>query len=292
MTYEEINMIITNYVGSFANDLKNILKKLGITDIEFDNPNLANISISIDESNSQSQVCNYNQNENIIFINKNSLNAPNLRYFLNKSLLECTTTKKTDKGILQGVAIITKNGNFNYSLNNAITENILNLMMCDDGEEIGKYITERKNLAKLEKIVGSETIIKTYFNNDYVELEEKFNFFTNEENTFKNLVDLMDNLTAVNHDNRKITTSDDMLAFKIDRILINTFIKKSLYNKESLIDSNFQEFIITKNGVRGEFGFSDKIGYKNVDQNLDYYNNFKKQFKNIKNFSEEHTQSL
>lgn len=289
MAFENENNVIMEYISLFIDDLKSVLHKLEVSDIKFDNPRLTTITVVIDKKDPNTS--SYVPKENTVYLGENLIKSKNLRYFINRSLLECITTKETDKGFLQGISIINDDNKFNHSLNDAITENILNLMLCDDGQDIGKYITERKNLAKLEKIVGIDTILRSYFNSDYIELENKYNSITNIESSFKDLVLLMDSLTKVNHGGKQVTTNDETLAHDIDRILINAFIKKSVMSNENVLNSDFKEFLITSSSVRGEFGFVDKPGYQDVDKNIEYYNNLIKQSQNL-DYTQTHTQSL
>ena len=277
--------IIESYILEFAKDLKNILNKLGVNDIKFDNKRLSEVTImladEVEDDDTKTTILEnsktfYSPYTNTIYIHKNFLNDSNLRFHLTKRLLECISTKSNGNMITCGVSLLNSSGDksYNSALNDAITENIANLMLFDsslEGDLYSSNIIARKNLSKLECIVGMNTVVKSYFNSDYVELQSKFDSYVEDpENSFKNFTEKMDRLKSISYGHGKYTENDLNLAADIDTILIYAYANKII--KEKIIPSDlFKEHIVTSETVRSEFGFKDTPGYSGVDKNYNYY---------------------
>lgn len=277
--------IIETYINDFIVDLKKILNKLNVSGINLDNPILSDITISVTSTIEENEMkdtilenvkTTYSPYSNTIYIDESFINSPQLRYHLTKRLLECISTRKKGDILSQGISLINiSNGEtqkFNSSLNDAITENITNLMLFDNSLEEDTYrnhIIARKNLSKIEEIVGMETVVRSYFNSDYVDLETNFNNYTHDSKLeFKNIASKMDRLQSLKDNTNE---KDNLLAYEIDRILISVYATKNINSRTYNLNDRFKEHIITGQTVRSEFGYSDKPGYKDVDRNIIYY---------------------
>ena len=278
--------IIENYINDFVKDLKEILNKLKVEDIKFDNPRLSEVTINITDNILEKEMKGvilsnvktaYSPYTNTIYIDEKFVYEPQLRYHLTKRLLECITTKKFDTIISTGVSLVDLHNKtiFNEALNDAITENITNLMLFDSSLDEDTYknnIIARKNLSKLEEIVGMDTIVKSYFNSDYMELEAMFNKYKNDSKVdFRSLALKMDRLKEISYGKKEAHQMEDGLAYQIDRMLITVYAQKHISEKRKIESNTFKEHIITSETVRSEFGDKNKKGYNNVDKNKIYY---------------------
>lgn len=288
---------IETLAQNFSQRFKIVMNRLGITKEEISlSPNLAEVNISIidyiDEEEMKDVILennktSYSPHTNTIYIHESFVNAPQLEYHLTKRFLECMVTKKEENKIFNGISTTVGKTSYNYALNNAINEHLANIILMtsiydvNNNSEFTKSeihdleespyrnnMLERKNLFKIEEIVGSKIILESYLNSDYVTFEREFEKYGA---SFGPIGRKMDRLTSINQAiNPTLIETEHSLQYEIDKDLIGAYAKKLISEPEINKSSTFKEHLINSETVRAIFGVQ-KPGYQNVDKNVLYY---------------------
>lgn len=289
---------IETLAQNFSQRFKIVMNRLGITREEINfNPNLEEVNISIidyiDEEEMKDVILENNKTvyspyTNTIYIHESFVNASQLEYHLTKRFLECMVTKKEDNKIFNGISTTVGKTTYNYALNNAINEHLANIILMtsiydvNNNNEFTKSeihdleespyrnnMLERKNLFKIEEIVGAKTIVETYLNSDYVTFEREFEKY---EVSFGPIGRKMDRLSSLNQfPNPNLSEDEQTLQYEIDKDLIGAYAKKLISEPEINKSSTFKEHLVNSETVRAIFGVQNKPGYQNVDKNILYY---------------------
>ena len=289
---------IETLAQKFSQRFKIAMNRLGIEQDSIKlKPNLSDVNISIIDYIDEEEMKNvilendktaYSPYTNTIYIHESFVNAPQLEYHLTKRFLECIATKKEDNKIFNGISTSIGQVSYNSSLNNAINEHLANIILMTsiydihnseayDKSEIHDLeedpyknnMLERKNLFKIEEIVGSKTIIESYLNSDYIQFEREFEKYGV---AFGPIAQKMDKLSITTKlPILNIGENDETLQYEIDKELIGAYAKKIISEHHVEKSSIFKEHIVSGETVRAIFGDKNKHGYKNVDMNVIYY---------------------
>lgn len=265
-----------NLIVDFIGDLL----ELGYPTINLDNftNNMKDFRIDTYEDVYESKISEYDKNQNRMLIhklivepidnynitdeliNKKDTVMRNYRYNVYKSLLKCASTKKENGMISTGVV----DNNNNNALNEAITERFLELML---GCEYNSLDLEMITFAKIQEIVGIDSIIESYFNADYNGLKQEFEAYG------INLEDLSNKMDKMMKLNRGTINpiNDETLMSDIDRTLMGGYAKKiANENIDNLNIENYQSHIITPQDIQ-TYSKQHLNIFENTNKNLAYF---------------------
>ena len=284
---------IETLAQNFSQRFKIVMDKLGIekNSIYF-NPKLAEINMSVtdyinepgmEKVNLEEIKTIYSPDTNTIYVHNAFVNDSLLEYHLTKRFLDCMVTKKEDNKIYNGLSTTIGMANYNNALNNAINEHLANVILMTSQEKsitqseirdledspYKNYMMERKNLFKIEEIVGSKTILESYLNSDYIQFEKEFEKYGV---SFGPIAQKMDKLANLNRGQLTVINENDhTLQYEIDKDLIQAYAKKIISEPQIEKSPTFKEHLVSGETVRSIFGDKNKPGYKNVDMNIVYY---------------------
>ena len=289
---------IETLAQNFSQRFKIVMNRLGIDKNSINlNPNLSDVNISIidyiDEEEMKDVILEnektaYSPYTNTVYIHETFVNALQLEYHLTKRFLECMATRKEDNKIFNGISTNIGNVSYNNALNNSINEHLANIILMTsiyDVSNVEAYdkseihdleespyrnnMMERKNLFKIEEIVGSNTVIESYLNSDYIQFEREFEKYGI---SFGPIARKMDRLSSINRSiSSTINENEQTLQYEIDKELIGAYAKKIITEQQWDKSSIFKEHLISGETVRSIFGNKNKPGFEKVDINILYY---------------------
>ena len=288
---------IETLAQNFSQRFKIAMNRLGVDrrDINLDSK-LSEVNISvidyIDEPEMSEVILEniktaYSPYTNTIYIHNEFVNAPQLEYHLTKKLLECIATRKVDNKIFNGISTTSGKASYNVALNSAINEHLANIILMTSIYDVDSFepydkseihdleenpyrnnMMERKNLFKIEEIMGDHIIVQSYLNADYIQFEREFEKYGV---SFGPIAQKMDRLYVINRSISAVNENDNTLQYEIDKHLIQAYAKKIISEPRVENSPLFKEHLVSSETVRSIFGIQNKLGYQNVDMNITYY---------------------
>jgi len=268
-------------IFKFQDRFSNVINKLKENNVKVELPSISKFSIKIADEIYEDKMKNiilentksaYSPYTKTIYIHQSLIDTTKFEYHFTKRMLEHMSTKIVNGKVLNGVSITSDNIKYNHSLNQAITENLTNILLGNENmdEDVFKnYIIERHHLGLIQSVVGLDTIMNSFFNSDYMQLETKFEEYGVK---YQPLAVQMDILTNINYN---ITYSpkpeENSIETNIFFQILEAYTKKASQSKVIENKDSFENHIINSQTVRGAFGTTEKFGYEGVDRNLQVF---------------------
>jgi len=237
-----------------------------LLELKYEGINLDNFiynlnNLRIVNSNDETIKTGYNPSDNTIYLDNNMVN--NWKYNMYRALLNCSITDRKNNTIKQG--IIDEKGN-NFALNEAVTQRFLDLML--ENSENNPLDIEMNIYAKIQEIVGLDSIINAYFKADSSQFYNELNKY-NIDPTI--LVSKIDRIMNLNFNNTNINVGDNRIVSDVERLLMNGYAKKILNNEGYNINiDTFNNNIITSGTIHAYSKNNIPI-FDGISKNEEYF---------------------
>lgn len=162
------------------------------------------------------------------------------KYYMYKSLLDCAITNRKNNNISYGITDENLN---NITLNNALCENLLSLMLDESRHNF--YDIEMSLLNQIEEIVGTDIMLNDLFSSKYKGIEDKFLEY---DINFSSVSKKIDKISSINFGKDKLNdNNNNKLIYEVQQDLQRAYVVK--YSQGDILNdpSYFTGNIITVN---------------------------------------------